>query len=58
MPYTIVFSARNTEDLSGAEATPALEALATIDALQSCGDEIKYVMSPQEREIGVECFGS
>jgi hypothetical protein len=54
MPYTIVFSASNAEDLSGTDAATAIEALKTIDALQNCGEEIKYVTSPQEGEIGVE----
>jgi hypothetical protein len=54
MPYTIVFSKSNAEDLSGADAKTALEALTTIDALQRSGEEIKYITSPQEGEIGVE----
>jgi hypothetical protein len=54
MPYTIVFWTRNTEDVSGTDAKTALEALTTIDALQRSGDEIKYITSPQEGEIGVE----
>jgi hypothetical protein len=32
----------------------ALEALRTIGALQRSGEEIKYITSPQEGEIGVE----
>ena len=54
MPYTIVFRTRNTEDVSGADAKTALEALTTIDALQRMGEEINYITSPQEGEIGVE----
>ena len=54
MPYTIVFRTRNTEDVSAADAKTALDALVTIDALQRSGDEIKYITSPQEGEIGVE----
>lgn len=54
MPYTIVFSSSSAEDLSGTDATTALEALTTIDALERSGEEIKYVTSPQEGEIGVE----
>ena len=52
MPYTIVFRTRNTEDVSAADAKTALEALAIVGALQS--EEIKYITSPQEGEIGVE----
>ena len=54
MPYTIVFSTSDAEDLSGADAMTALEALTTIDVLQRSGEEIKYITSPQEGEIGVE----
>jgi hypothetical protein len=34
MPYTIVFSANDAEDVSGVDAKTALEALATISAIQ------------------------
>jgi hypothetical protein len=54
MPYTIVFSTSDAEDLSGADAMTALEALTTIDVLQRSGEKIKYITSPQEGEIGVE----
>jgi hypothetical protein len=54
MPYTIVFTTTNTEDTSGTDAKTALEALTTIDALQVSGEEIKYITSPQEGEIGIE----
>jgi hypothetical protein len=54
MPYTIVFSRTNAKGVSGTDANTALEALTTIDALQRSGEEIKYITSPQEGEIGVE----
>lgn len=54
MPYTIVFSTNNTEGVSGTDTGTALEALTTIGALQRRGDEIKYITSPQEGEMGVE----
>lgn len=54
MPYTIVFSTNNAEELSGTDTKTALEALTTIGALQRRGEEIKYITSPQEGEIGVE----
>jgi hypothetical protein len=54
MPYTIVFRTRNTEDVSAADAKMALEALAIVGALQRRGEEVKYITSPQEGEIGVE----
>ena len=54
MPYTIVFSTSDTQGLLQADTKTALEALTTIDALQRSGDEIRYITSPQEGEIGLE----
>jgi hypothetical protein len=54
MPYTIVFATSQTELVSGTDAKTALEALTTIDALRRSGEEIKYITSPQEGEIGLE----
>jgi hypothetical protein len=54
MPYTIVFRTNNAEDVSGMDAKTAIEALMAIDTLQTSGDEIRYITSPQEGEIGVE----
>jgi hypothetical protein len=54
MPYTIVFATSHTERVSGTDAKTALEALTTIDALQRDGEEIKYITSPQEGQIGLE----
>jgi hypothetical protein len=54
MPYTIVFEARNTRDVFAADATTANEALAIVSALQRADEEIKFVRSPQEGDIGVE----
>lgn len=54
MPYTIVFSASNADDISGTYAKTALEALTTIGALQGRGAELRYITSPQEGEIGIE----
>jgi hypothetical protein len=54
MSYTIIFRANNEEDVSGTDTKTALEALTTVGALQRRGDEIRYITSPQEGEIGVE----
>jgi hypothetical protein len=54
MPYTIVFSTRNKQDVSAADANTAMEGLAIIDALQRGNEEIKFITSPHEGEIGVE----
>ncbi len=54
MPYTVVFAKRDKEAVSAAEAPMAKEALAMIEALQRGDNEIKFITSPHEGEIGVE----
>jgi len=54
MPYTIVFETRNTRDIFAADATTANQALAIVSAIQRADEEIKFVRSPQEGDIGVE----
>ena len=54
MPYTIVISTSDAQGVLQTDAKTALEALTTIGALQMRGEEIKYITSPQEGEIGVE----
>jgi hypothetical protein len=54
MPYTIIFRTSDTEYILGTDTKTALEALATIGVLQRSGDEVRYITSPQEGEIGVE----
>jgi hypothetical protein len=45
---------RNKVKISGARATTANEALAVIQALQKGEQEIKFIRSPHEGEIGIE----
>ena len=40
--------------LPAADATTANQALAVISALQRANEEIKFIRSPQEGDIGVE----
>jgi hypothetical protein len=54
MPYSVVFGMRNKPELSAAEAATASETLAFIDELQRSDQEIKYIRSPHEGEIGIE----
>jgi hypothetical protein len=54
MPYTVVFETRNTRDVFAADATTANQALAIVSALQRADEEIKFIRSPQEGDIGVE----
>ena len=54
MAYSIFFGMRNIPEVSAAEATTANEALAFINELQRSDQEIKFIRSPHEGEIGIE----
>ena len=54
MPYTVFFAAGNEAEVAGARATTASEALVMIQALQRARQEIKFIRSPHEGEIGIE----
>jgi hypothetical protein len=54
MSYTIGFVPRNQQDVSAAEAPTANRALAVIAALQESADEIRFIRSPQEGDMGIE----
>jgi hypothetical protein len=54
MSYTIGFIPRNQQDVSAAEAPTASRALAMIAALQQTTDEIRFIRSPQEGDMGIE----
>jgi hypothetical protein len=53
MPYTIVFETRNKREIFAADATTANQALAMISALERANEEIKFIRSPHEGDIGV-----
>jgi hypothetical protein len=54
MPYCIGFEIMNLRKLVTAEATTARQALLVIDQVQTRDQELKFIRSPQEGEIGVE----
>ncbi|MBI5262744.1 MAG: hypothetical protein HY852_13110 [Bradyrhizobium sp.] len=54
MSYTIGFATKNNREISAAEAPTAHRALAIVEELQNSGQEIKFIRSPQEGEIGIE----
>jgi hypothetical protein len=54
MSYTIGFVPRNQQDVSAAEAPTANRALAMIAALQENAEEIRFIRSPQEGDMGIE----
>ena len=54
MTYSIFFGVSNKPQVSAAEAATATQALAFIDELQRSDQEIKFITSPHEGEIGIE----
>jgi hypothetical protein len=54
MSYTIGFVPRNQHDVAAAEAPTANRALAMIAALQESAEEIRFIRSPQEGDMGIE----
>ena len=54
MPYTVFFGPRNDAQVAGARATTANEALSIIEAIERAQQEIKFIRSPQEGEIGID----
>lgn len=54
MSYTIGFQARNQKAILATEAATANQAVAIIAALRQSADEIKFIRSPQEGEMGIE----
>ena len=54
MPYCIGFEIMNLRKLVTAEATTARQALLVLDRVQTRDQELKFIRSPQEGEIGVE----
>lgn len=53
MSYTIGFQAKNQKAILATEAATANQAVAIIAARQSA-DEIKFIRSPQEGDMGIE----
>jgi hypothetical protein len=54
MPYCIGFEIKNLRKLVTAEATTARQALLMINRIQTRDQELKFIRSPQEGDIGVE----
>jgi hypothetical protein len=54
MPYTVFFGPKDETEIARARATTASEALLMIQALQKAQQEIKFIRSPHEAEIGIE----
>ncbi len=54
MSYTIGFQAKDQKAILATEAATANQAVTIIAALQQSADEIKFIRSPQEGEMGIE----
>lgn len=54
MSYIIGFGTKNNQEITAASAPTAHQALAIVEELQNSGQEIKFISSPQEGEIGIE----
>ncbi|MEY9185708.1 hypothetical protein ABIG06_007260 [Bradyrhizobium sp. USDA 326] len=54
MSYTIGFQAKDQKAILATEAATANQAIAIIAALRQSADEIKFIRSPQEGEMGIE----
>jgi hypothetical protein len=54
MSYTIGFQAKDQQAILATEATTANQAVANVAALQKGAEEIKFIRSPQEGDMGIE----
>ncbi|MGT2441186.1 hypothetical protein ACU4GH_41310 [Bradyrhizobium betae] len=54
MSYTIGFQSKNQKAVLATEAATANQAVAIIAALRRSADEIKFIRSPQEGDMGIE----
>ena len=54
MSYTIGFQAKDQKAILATEAATANQAVAIIAALRQSAEEIKFIRSPQEGEMGSE----
>ncbi|QOZ08912.1 hypothetical protein [Bradyrhizobium sp. CCBAU 51765] len=54
MSYTIGFQAKDQKAILATEAATANQAVAIVAALRQSADEIKFIRSPQEGEMGIE----
>ncbi|MGY8666641.1 hypothetical protein Q3C01_30395 [Bradyrhizobium sp. UFLA05-109] len=54
MSYTIGYQAKNQKAVLATEAATANQAVAIVAALQTSAEEIKFIRSPQEGDMGIE----
>ncbi|MBR0825104.1 hypothetical protein JQ596_06125 [Bradyrhizobium manausense] len=54
MSYTIGFQAKDQKAVLATEAATANQAVAIVAALQKSANEIEFIRSPQEGDMGIE----
>ena len=54
MSYTIGYQGKNQKAVLATEASTANQAVAIVAALQKTADEIKFIRSPHEGDMGIE----
>lgn len=54
MSYTIGFQVKNQAEVLATEAATANQAVAIVAALQRGAEEIRFIRSPQEGDMGIE----
>jgi hypothetical protein len=54
MSYTIGFQTKNQTAVFATEAATANQAVAVVAKLQQSANEIEFIRSPQEGEMGIE----
>lgn len=54
MSYTIGFQGKDQKAILATEAATANQAVAIVAALRRSAEEIKFIRSPQEGEMGIE----
>lgn len=54
MAYTIGYQVKNQSAVMATQTATANQAVAVVAALQRSADEIKFIRSPQEGDMGIE----
>jgi hypothetical protein len=54
MSYTVGFTEKNRTEISETETPTANQAVALVAALRQGAQEIKFIRSPQEGDMGIE----
>jgi hypothetical protein len=53
VPYVVCYGLKHRREIWTAEKIPARDALALVQALQSKGEEIRFIKAPAEGEVSI-----